>query len=295
MRNKAKILFCLFLLLNTLYSQAQIMEIWGWKKLAETDMLCHYKYVHYNSVTEVYVTETTYLEISKSISKFYSYNTFEYDSLAYVPSGKKILNDRFKECLRRSSKASEKDRMKILMEIPSRESEFIIYKNYPEKEKILVQDAIAKEYYKYIEEMPLQSWKIEEDTMNIIGYPCQKAICKWRGREYVAWFTIDIPVNDGPYKFCGLPGLIMKVEDSEQLFCFTIQGIRKEKNKGIYLAKPRDDNKNEYKDADRKEVLNKKAKNIRSMIRRLNHDMQQIGKASQTSESRIDIMERDYQ
>ena len=54
---------------------------------------------------------------------------------------------------------------------------------------------------------------------------CQKALGEFRGRKYIAWFTSDIPLSDGPWKFCGLPGLILAVQDTEAYFVFTCIGV----------------------------------------------------------------------
>lgn len=45
---------------------------------------------------------------------------------------------------------------------------------------------------------------------------------KMGGRDWVAWFTNDIPIQDGPYKFCGLPGLIIKIEDDTKTHKFIL-------------------------------------------------------------------------
>lgn len=73
---------------------------------------------------------------------------------------------------------------------------------------------IEEDNFVYSEALPLQSWKIEPETQTVCGYECKKATCHWRGRDYVAWFTMDIPVSAGPWKFGGLPGLIMKINDA---------------------------------------------------------------------------------
>lgn len=67
-------------------------------------------------------------------------------------------------------------------------------------------------------------WEIQEDTMSVLGYTCTKATCDFGGRSYMAWFTQAIPINDGPYKFYGLPGMILKIEVSEKLFQFQAIG-----------------------------------------------------------------------
>lgn len=79
--------------------------------------------------------------------------------------------------------------------------------------------------YKCAETIPVQQWNISTDTLTVLGYICQKATTEFRGRNYEAWFSPDIPVNDGPWKFYGLPGLIMKVSDSENLFSFELIGL----------------------------------------------------------------------
>ena len=67
---------------------------------------------------------------------------------------------------------------------------------------------------KYTEAVPKQEWKLTNETQTIIGYKCQKATCRFRGRDFIAWFAPAVPVKRGPWKFGGLPGLILKVQKS---------------------------------------------------------------------------------
>jgi GLPGLI family protein len=89
--------------------------------------------------------------------------------------------------------------------------------------------------YQYSENIPSQNWKIQADTLTVRGYLCQKAICQFRGREYIAWFTPDIPINNGPWKFGGLPGLILKIYDDDNQYIF--ECIRVENHKKKYPIK----------------------------------------------------------
>jgi len=81
----------------------------------------------------------------------------------------------------------------------------------------------------YTENMPVQNWNISNDTLTVAGYLCQKATCSFRGRNFTAWFTMDIPINNGPWKFGGLPGLILKIYDDDRLYVFECTEIEKEK------------------------------------------------------------------
>lgn len=72
----------------------------------------------------------------------------------------------------------------------------------------------------------MTKWQIIGETDTIIGHVCQKALITYAGRNYRAWFTLDIPINDGPWKFWGLPGLILKVTDDQELFEWVGIGIK---------------------------------------------------------------------
>ena len=82
---------------------------------------------------------------------------------------------------------------------------------------------------RYEEKWTGQEWKLTDDTQTILGHPCQKATCRWRGRDYIAWFAPDIPIRRGPWKFGGLPGLIMKIHDVDSLYVFEAVAIEKGK------------------------------------------------------------------
>ncbi|MCD9582205.1 GLPGLI family protein [Tenacibaculum maritimum] len=69
------------------------------------------------------------------------------------------------------------------------------------------------------------NWKIFNETKKVGDISCQKAEIYFRGRYYTAWFAMDIPVAFGPWKFKGLPGLILEVYDSEKLWHMRAQKI----------------------------------------------------------------------
>lgn len=70
-------------------------------------------------------------------------------------------------------------------------------------------------------------WEIHLDTIHLHQFVCQKATANWGGRKWTAWFTMDLPITDGPYKFGGLPGLVLSISDQDQFFVFDFVSIGK--------------------------------------------------------------------
>lgn len=70
------------------------------------------------------------------------------------------------------------------------------------------------------------NWKLHSEIKNIGNFQCQKASIKFRGRNYIAWFTSQIPVKYGPWKFQGLSGLILEVYDENYYLHITTSSIK---------------------------------------------------------------------
>ena len=103
--------------------------------------------------------------------------------------------------------------------------------------------------YRYTEPWPSMQWTLESEKRTICGYQCQRATCHWRGRDYVAWFTSAIPLKSGPWKFGGLPGLIMKIYDTKHLYTWEAVSVEN----GSFPIYQLDERR--FKDSDRKKVL----------------------------------------
>lgn len=97
------------------------------------------------------------------------------------------------------------------------------------------------ELFAYQQSREMFDWRLEEATDSIAGYLCQKATVNFGGRTWEAWFTPDIPLSDGPYKFCGLPGLILAISDDRNFFQFDIVSIEKGNDPLVDLSKVRSD------------------------------------------------------
>ena len=82
-----------------------------------------------------------------------------------------------------------------------------------------VQEDVPPYHYAYQEAEELK-WTLLDDTLTITGYLCHKAQTTYGGRTWYAYYTEEIPTTAGPWKLKGLPGLIVKAEDAENIFCF---------------------------------------------------------------------------
>lgn len=82
-----------------------------------------------------------------------------------------------------------------------------------------------KLYDYYTDHRDSLQWEIGSEQREIAGMPCQQATTSFRGRKYVAWFTFQIPISEGPYKFCGLPGLLVSIADTEGHYSFSLTSI----------------------------------------------------------------------
>jgi GLPGLI family protein len=102
------------------------------------------------------------------------------------------------------------------------------------------------------ENIYVQDWIFFDDTLSVLGYLCQKAICRFRGRDYIAWFAPQIPISNGPWKFGGLPGLILKVYDTAHNYIFECIEIKHHKDK--YYIRQYDDYNN-YSKLEQKKLL----------------------------------------
>ncbi len=71
------------------------------------------------------------------------------------------------------------------------------------------------------------NWTIADETKKVENYSLQKATAKFGGRNWTAWFCKDIPFNEGPFKFRGLPGLIFELSDAKKNFMYTLVKSRK--------------------------------------------------------------------
>lgn len=95
-----------------------------------------------------------------------------------------------------------------------------VYKNHPTEGEYTYIDKMVKSY-RYVNALPAIKWQIEDGTKQILGHSCRKAVGQLHGRRWTVWFTMAIPVSEGPWLLAGLPGLILEAADGDNLFHFT--------------------------------------------------------------------------
>lgn len=157
-------------------------------------------------------TERTFLDIKANRSLFISENKLIRDSIfaSFKPEEKE------------NRKKEEKDFSKSgkIKRPEATFFEYFITKDIPEQ-KIYYHDKVGAKQIYYQEDRPIK-WEITSDIGKQNGYTAQKATTNFGGRIWTAWFTKDINISDGPYKFSGLPGLIVKLEDDKGDYRFDL-------------------------------------------------------------------------
>ena len=152
---------------------------------------------------------------------------YDYECLTQDADGKAVT-DRMKVCLqvgqhcmrsfpyRKFREDTEGYDYMTLEELPLLKSEgycFMpeVWTDYPEG-KVTVRDAIPPTIYETQEERKPINWELSDDTLTVAGFLCKLATCQLHGRKWTALYSEDIPTSAGPWKLCGLPGLVLKAE-----------------------------------------------------------------------------------
>lgn len=163
-----------------------------------------YKFISDSTKIDDVSSELIYLDIAKKGSKFYSQKNNIADS---------IHQDRVKKGTR------------DFTGIDYGLVPYVVEKSYPDF-KIDFFNNLDMNKYKVSDNRKMD-WKILPQKEKIGEFNTQKASLNFAGRIWTAWFISDIPIQDGPYKFHGLPGLIVKIEDKTKSHSFVLKEIKK--------------------------------------------------------------------
>lgn len=199
-------------------------------KLANSTLECTYDYNYVTDTLDRTKTKSDVmiLQTGGAVSKFYSYTTFRVDSLVAT--------------------AVSADAIMANIGNYVGGERWSVYKNHSTG-KISTTDKIGMDYYLVEEPLEPQAWRITGETRTIQGYACQRADCDYRGRRWVAWFTPEIPISEGPWKLSGLPGLILEAADSRGDHSFSLSGLRRVDDGSVSWPK------HQYMKANRRDYL----------------------------------------
>lgn len=168
-----------------------------------------YKFIPDSTNVSEVKTEIMNLDVTESGSKFYSYTVYNSDSLMKVDLEKQL---------------AATGAINVRSDMRKGSVPYSVSKKYP-KYEVFLHNKILSDFYKISDERAID-WKISSEKQKIGEWTTQKAEADFAGRHWIAWFTTDIPIQDGPYKFHGLPGLIVRLEDKTKSHVFSLQGVK---------------------------------------------------------------------
>ena len=157
------------------------------------------------------ITESMVLDITDKGSRFYSAQVAESDSIMWSIVNKQMRGNNMNIDLKGFT---SKGNVRLVVE-----------KAYPKYETVLF-NSLGGSKYEVSDNREIK-WKIESETKKIGEFNAQKATTEMYGRKWIAWFSTELPFPEGPYKFHGLPGLIVKIESSNQSHIFELKGVKK--------------------------------------------------------------------
>lgn len=186
------------------------------------------------------ITHQYILLANSSESKFYSPRTEQIDSLCSTPDGEA----KFKDMQLAAYLDGNMD------DIPRKDGSMYVVKS-TDANVMKVYDTAGME--QYVVEEPLENidWTLIEDSVkNVLGYDCIMATADYHGRKWTAWFTPEIPLQTGPWKLAGLPGLILEADADNGVYSFVATGIQNTTRQisQVYLA-------DRYEKVSRKDLL----------------------------------------
>ena len=100
-----------------------------------------------------------------------------------------------------------------------------VWTNYPEGQ-VTVRDAIPPSIYETQEQRKPIKWTLNDSTLTVAGYQCKTAVCQLHGLKWTVRYAEDIPTTAGPWKLCGLPGLIVEAVSDDGTHRFTLTELQ---------------------------------------------------------------------
>lgn len=222
-------------------------------------------------------------------SKFYCPHTEFKDSLQSTPKGK-LVNDKMLHEAIRHWIDNNKDESK--MNLVVYKTQLYVFKSFETNEYDVYDNVSMQGKFHYKEPIEEIEWEMTDSTKNILGYECFMAEADYHGRHWTAWFTPEIPIQNGPWKLQGLAGLILEASEPTGQHTFTATGIENSNQEMLPVYSPK-----EYDKASRIEILQMQrnfSDNQNSMIK-AQIDLDLGPDSPQSEESKkYDFLETDY-
>lgn len=177
---------------------------------ADIEVSYNYKHLHRTSKEQ---NHQMILLANSTYSKFYNPITEYLDSLESTPRGKDVYNQMKMAAITARN----------IKDVPSRTVPMYVFKHKDSDTEVF--DGNVTLMFRYTEPYESQKWEICDSSKNILGYDCIMASTDYHGRHWNVWFTLDIPIQDGPWKLSGLPGLILEATENSGQHQFTATGI----------------------------------------------------------------------
>lgn len=130
----------------------------------------------------------------------------------------------------------DKDDDSVFYITPQGNNVSLVYKEYSTG-KFYSKNDIAYKYFLIEDSLENFNWQILGETKEILGYACQLATMDYRGRSYEAWFATELPIG-GPWKYDGLPGMILSIQSEQKFISFEAISIKSSKVKLAKIDNP---------------------------------------------------------
>ncbi|WP_317124634.1 GLPGLI family protein, partial [Epilithonimonas hominis] len=191
-------------------SHFNLFLIFGVLAIAQNKRFIYeYKFISDSTNVDDVKTEMMFLDTTKDGSKYYSYTVFNSDSIMKVDLEKQL---------------AATGSINVKSDMRKGNVRYSVTKTYPDY-KINLHRRLGMDSYNISDDRKI-NWKISSEKEKIGEWNVQKAEADFAGRHWIAWFSTEIPIQDGPYKFRGLPGLIIKIEDKTGSHKMELKGIK---------------------------------------------------------------------
>lgn len=113
------------------------------------------------------------------------------------------------------------------------DAEDLHFSDYKKDSLFTIETFVKKPFY-ITEKIPKINWKLENEVKEVDSFILKKATCYFRGRNYIAWYSLEYPYQYGPWKFNGLPGLIFEISDETKRFNWQLKSISAENDIDVF-------------------------------------------------------------